>query len=96
MSKAINTKEDLEILLDCAKNYFEDGIYVKSKAHPCGWDFIDFYYFHNVSDLINMPVLIGDISNGVYETNPFENKTVYDILKEVGECWCFERTSIDW
>lgn len=91
------SKEYLEKVYSAAMEVFCQGIYVKSKAHPCGWDFIDFCTQLDCSeDMWN--VVIDDISFGdYYDGHPYSEMTVKQILKEVGEDgWCFERGSMPW
>lgn len=95
MSKPIKTKEDLKLFADCLFNYY-DGFYVKSDAHPCGWDYIDTTGLVDIEDLMNLPIITEDISNGNYKWHFYEDMSVFDILKEVGKDWCFEKEEINW
>lgn len=75
------------------KEVFCNGIYVKSDAHPCGWDFINFECseLETASDVMDVKFDIGDISGGNYTYHDFEDKTLFEIITEVGmNGWCFE------
>lgn len=90
------SKEYIEEIYIGAKEIFCDGIYVKSDAHPCGWDFISFEDFETSDDLFEQPFGIHYINNGRYDYHEFEDKTVEDIIKKVGaNGWCFEISGVD-
>jgi len=79
-----------------AKNIFCNGIYVKSNAHPCGWDFISFEFASSVKDMFKEEVQVEDISGGCYNYHDYEGKSVAEILSIVGEKgYCFEINNAD-
>jgi hypothetical protein len=90
-------QEYVEDIFKAAREYFADGIYVKSDNHPCGWDFIDFQYcLECSSDVMDQPIGISEISGGNYGYHAFEDKTLFEIIKDVGmNGWCFEISGVD-
>jgi hypothetical protein len=96
MSKEAYTEINQEYvwnLVDAAKKVFCNGVYVKCKEHPCGWDFINFEdcELEVEDDAMEQPIDISAISNGIYNYHPFDGLTLYEIIKEVGmKGWCFE------
>lgn len=86
----------IEIVFDAAKEYFGDGIYVKSGQHPCGWDWISFESIDDYDELFSHEIEIFDISNGIYYNHEFEGLTIPIILGIVGESgFCFELSGVD-
>lgn len=85
-----NSKEFRSEVVKVANEVFYGGIYVfysRSKihyltVHPCGYDFID---FSMVDDIEKYKFDKNDISNGIYDYHPLENKTLNEILNIVGE-----------
>ena len=67
-------------LLEVSKEEFGGNIYVKCNEHPCGWDSININYTEDIFDEID----ITDISNGIYDSHPFADKTLFDVIVEVG------------
>lgn len=89
-------EEDIRDIFEIAKLYYCDGIYVKSNAHPCGWDFISFEDFEISDDMFGQPISIFSISNGHYGYHDYEGKTVEEVIKEVGmQGLCFEVSGVD-
>ena len=87
---------ELEEIIEIAKKYFCDGIYVKSDAHPCGWDFISFGNVETSEDAMTLPIEVNDISNGCYDYHDYDGKTVYEIIETVGmRGLCFEISGVD-
>lgn len=79
-----------------AKDFFCDGIYVKSDAHPCGWDFISFEDFECSADLSEQPIECSVISGGCYDYHDYEGMSVEAVIKKVGTTgWCFELSGVD-
>ncbi len=89
-------KKYIEDIYNGAKDYFCDGIYVKSNAHPCGWDFISFEYMDCSSDAFDLPIGVEAISGGCYDFHDYEDMTLEDIITTVGiHGWCFEISGVD-
>lgn len=86
----------IEDIYKGAKEVFCNGIYVKSSAHPCGWDFISFEGLDFPSDAFDEPIGIYAISGGNYDTHDFADMTLEDIISTVGiHGWCFEISGVD-
>lgn len=85
-------------VFNAAKNVFGDGIYVESNVHPCGWDFVSFKDYKDYEEIEdNYGFYLDDISNGIYNEHPFEDRTLLNILEEVEmDGWCFEKQQISW
>jgi hypothetical protein len=86
-------QEYVEEIYKAAKRYFCNGIYVKSDAHPCGWDFINFEHSEMETPSDVMDIVFGSehISGGNYAYHDFEDKTLFEIITTVGlDGWCFE------
>lgn len=86
-----NSEEFRSEMVKVANEVFCGGIYVfysRSKishlvVHPCGYDFLDFSSIED--DVEEYKFDINDISNGIYTYHPLQDKTLMEILNEVGE-----------
>lgn len=96
MAKAIKTKEDLKLFWDAFHNVYGEGIYIKADLHPCGWDYVDLSFYYDVDEMMEMALDIENFSYGYYDWHPYVGFTPFEMLKAVGENWCFERNQIDW
>lgn len=89
-------KQYIEDIYKSAKEIFCNGIYVKSDAHKCGWDFISFEDMECSDDAFEQPIGISEISGGNYGYHDYEDMTLEDIIATVGiHGWCFEISGVD-
>jgi hypothetical protein len=98
MAKLNEITDEIVIqVVKCAKEIFCDGIYVPSKKHLCGWDFISFECIPNKKCcILENTFEIYYITNGCYEEHKFEDKTLKEILTMTNGVYAFEKESIDW
>lgn len=94
--KAIKTEKDLEKFWDAFYNVYGEGIFIKADVHPCGWDYVNLKYFDNTYELMKETLGLENFSNGYYDFHPYDGYTPFEMLKDVGENWCFEINQIDW
>lgn len=89
------SNEDILQIINAAKEFFCNGIYVPCEFHPCGWDYIN---FENVDELNYEEYTFEDedISNSVYCNHPYCDLTLKDILEETNGKYAFELSGIDW
>lgn len=81
-------------VFDAARKIFCDGIYVKSSAHRCGWDFLDFEWVTE-RELDEYEFSAEDFNEN-YSTHDLEGLTLAQILEKVGDDgWCFEISQVD-
>ncbi len=67
-------------ILEVCQAEVEGNLYVKCSEHPCGWDLIDISYLEDIHELIEN----SEISNGVYDSHPYADKTLFEIITLVG------------
>lgn len=96
MAKAIETEEDLKLFWDAFHNVYGEGIFIKSDMHPCGWDYVDLTCFYDEYDMMEETLVVNDFSGGRYDWHYYEGYTPFQMLKDLGENWRFERSQIDW
>lgn len=78
------TNEIIKEIVRVANEVFGGGIYVPCEHHISGYDFLDFNMidsFDEEYNELNYVFDLNDISNGIYNNHPYENKTLNEILK---------------
>lgn len=90
----------IEEIINAAKEVFCNGLYVPADEHPCGWDFISFegIYMGLPEKLppYEYRFTLDDISNGIYSSHAFADKTLFEILKTTKNKYAFEESGMDW
>ena len=94
--KIISTMKDLKDFWDVFYNCYGEGIYIKCDIHPCGWDWVNLRNFYDIYDMIDDQLSVADFSGGYYDFHPYDGYTPFEMLKDLGKNWCFERNDIDW
>ena len=92
----VNNEQWLQVLLQTAREFYSNGVYVKSFQRPCGWVFISFENLPSAKDMDEQALQPKDFEPFAMIYDEYYGLTVRSIIDAVGDDWCFEKERIDW